>query len=384
MLCLLVWIAEAQNKIFKVTDYGAIADGKKDNTVAFLKAWSDACKWKGSSTVLIPEGTYVLRTVIFEGPCNGQTIFRIKGVLKAPINPFLLTDQTWINFRYIDQLTVTGGGTLDGQGSSTRKRCKNNPNCQILFTTMVFNFITNSYVQKLHSIDSKGGHFIVFGCENMTFTNLTISAPADNYNTDGIKISQTNGTNIANVKIGTGDDCIAMISGTKKVRISNVFCGPGHGISVGSLGRNDGETDVEDIVVKNCTFTGTTNGLRIKTWAKPLKKTLYASNLVYEDIVMNNVQNPIVIDQQYCPHNHCNPKEISRVQISNVSYKNIRGSSHTDIAVGFNCSKYRPCQNITVEDIRLWRYGGKGRKISNFCSKVNGASHGKQIPPSCI
>ncbi|TKY69152.1 Exopolygalacturonase protein [Spatholobus suberectus] len=277
---LLVWIAEAQTKIFKVTDYGAIADGKKDNSVAFLKAWSDACEWNGPATVLIPERTYVLRTVIFKGPCKGWTTFQIKGVLKAPIDPSLLTDQTWINFRYTDQLIVTGGGTLDGQGSSTSKKCKNNPNCQILFTTMVFDFITNGNVNKLHFIDSKGGHFIVFGCENMSFTNLTISAPVDNRNTDGIKISHTNGTNITSVKIGTGDDCVAMISGTKKVQISNVFCGPGHGISVGSLGKNDGEIDVEDIVVKSCTFIGTSNGLRIKTWAAPLKKTLYTSNFV--------------------------------------------------------------------------------------------------------
>lgn len=178
----------------------------------------------------------------------------------------------------------------------------------ILCQTMDFDFITNGHVQNLHSIDSKGGHFIVFGCENMTFTDLTLKSPEHNRNTDGIKIAQTNGINITSVKIGTGDDCVAMISGTKNAWISNVVCGPGHGISVGSLGKNDGETDVEDIVVKNCTFVGTSNGLRIKTWAAPLKKTLNASNFVYEDIVMNSVQNPIVIDQQYCPLHQCDLK----------------------------------------------------------------------------
>ncbi|KHN29178.1 Exopolygalacturonase, partial [Glycine soja] len=354
---------------------------------AFLKAWSDACKWNGSATVLIPKGTYMLKSVIFKGPCNDSITFQIKGVLKAPIDPSLLTDQKWINFRYIDQLNVNGGGTLDGQGSATRRKCKNNANCEILFTTMDFDFITNGHVQNLHSIDSKGGHFIVFGCENMTFTDLTLKSPEHNRNTDGIKIAQTNGINITSVKIGTGDDCVAMISGTKNAWISNVVCGPGHGISVGSLGKNDGETDVEDIVVKNCTFVGTSNGLRIKTWAAPLKKTLNASNFVYEDIVMNSVQNPIVIDQQYCPLHQCDLKEISHVQISNVTYRNIRGSSETDIAVNFNCSKDKPCQKITLDNINLWRYGvrGKGRPLlRNNCFKVEGASYGKQTPPSCI
>jgi len=73
------------------------------------------------------------------------------------------------------------------------------------------------------------------------------------------------------------------------------------------------------------------------------------------------------------------------VQISNVSYKNIRGSSATDVAVNFNCSKEVPCQDVTVEDIDLMSSGGKGRqKLSNFCFNVKGSSFGKQIPPSCV
>ncbi|RDX79351.1 hypothetical protein CR513_40235, partial [Mucuna pruriens] len=215
-------------------------------------------------------------------------------------------------------------------------------------------------------IDSKGGHFIVFGCDKMTLTNLTISAPEQNRNTDGIKISHKIGINITNVQIGTGDDCVAMISGIKKVGFRI------HGISVGRLGANDGETDLEDIVVINCTFNGTSNALRIKTWAAPLNTTLNASSFVYyEDIVMNNVQNPT---------------ENSHVQISNVAYKNVRGTSATDNAVNFKCSEVRPYQNITVEDINLWRYvGQKGLgNLSNFCSHVHGASYGKQIPRFCI
>lgn len=144
----------------------------------------------------------------------------------------------------------------------------------------------------------------------MTFTELKISAPADSPNTDGIKIGSSNGVNITSVQIGTGDDCIAILSGTRKVWVSDVFCGPGHGISVGSLGKNDGEEGVDDIVVKNCTLSGTINGVRIKTWtwASKLSKTLKASNFVYEDIVVKNVDHPIIIDQDYCPHPPCNNK----------------------------------------------------------------------------
>lgn len=67
--------------------------------------------------------------------------------------------------------------------------------------------------------------------------------------------------------------------------------------SVGSLGKYKNELDVDGIFVKNCTIRNTTNGARIKTWggSGPSK----ASNIIYEDIIMENVQNPIIIDQHY-------------------------------------------------------------------------------------
>jgi len=36
--------------------------------------------------------------------------------------------------------------------------------------------------------------------------------------------------------------------------------------SIGSLGKNKSYETVEEVHVRNSTFTGTTNGARIKTW----------------------------------------------------------------------------------------------------------------------
>lgn len=73
----------------------------------------------------------------------------------------------------------------------------------------------------------------------------------------------------------------------------------------------------------------------------------------------------------------------SSVQISDVRYTNIRGSGNSDIGVSLKCSANKPCQNITMENVDLWRYGGEG-KLSNSCSYANGASYGMQNPPSCL
>jgi len=65
------------------------------------------------------------------------------------------------------------------------------------------------------------------------------------------------------------------------------------------LGKDSQEAGVQNVTVKTTTFTGTENGVRIKTWGRP--SSGFARNILFQHAVMTNVQNPIVIDQNYCP-----------------------------------------------------------------------------------
>ncbi|KAJ7962428.1 putative Pectin lyase-like superfamily protein [Quillaja saponaria] len=370
--------AEHGIKLFNVKDYGAVSDGKADNSKHGMRHVNGMEELGFGSQV----AHTLLNSVTFQGPCKGWMAFVIKGILKAPTDiQSLFSNDIWINFQYVDRLAVSGGGTLDGQGAVAWPHNEGikNPNSRPLLCTMGFGFVTNSRVHHLRSIDSKNTHFGLFRCDHMNFTKIRISAPANSPNTDGIKIGQSSRIKISRVVIGTGDDCISLVSGNKKIDISQVVCGPGHGISIGSLGRYKNERDVEEISVKNCTFYGTSNGVRIKTWASPIP--VEASNIIYEDIVMNNVSNPIIIDQQYCPYPPCSQTP-SNVQVSGVTYKNIRGSSSSNVAVSLRCSQSKPCKDITMEDIDLWHQGAGS--VSEFCSHVSGVSYGKQNPPSCL
>ena len=183
--------------------------------------------------------------------------------------------------------------------------------------TIRFNYVNDTRAQGLRLIDSKNAHVIIYGCNNMIMSNINISAPGDSPNTDGIKIALSQNIKIVQSNISTGDDCVALLEGAKFIEISNVACGPGHGISIGSLARTEDAEEMTGIVVKNCSFHNTKNGVRLKTWASPY--TGEVSNLVYENIVMNNVENPILIDQEYCPHDLCGHE----VCLSKFSYLNI-------------------------------------------------------------
>ena len=72
---------------------------------------------------------------------------------------------------------------------------------------------------------------------------------------------------------------------------------------MGSLGLYPHEAPVIGIRVKNCTLTDTTNGVRVKTW--PDSPQGSATGMHFENLIMNNVANPIYIDQEYCPYFQC-------------------------------------------------------------------------------
>lgn len=79
--------------------------------------------------------------------------------------------------------------------------------------------------------------------------------------------------------------------------------------SIGSLGKVENEEEVRRIKVQNCTVDGAANGVRIKTW--PASPPSQASDITFEDILMINVSNPIIIDQEYCPSDSCNTTSVS-------------------------------------------------------------------------
>lgn len=166
--------------------------------------------------------------------------------------------------------------------------------------------MTNSLIRDIISLNSKQFHINVLGGQNVTFLRVKIIAPEDSPNTDGIHIGRSSGISITDTVIQTGDDCVSLGDGCKDISITRVTCGPGHGISVGSLGKYSNEDPVEGVIVRNCTIRNTSNGVRVKTW--PDSRDGLASNLHFEDIVMENVGNPVLIDQEYCPWNQCNAK----------------------------------------------------------------------------
>ncbi|KAI8011077.1 hypothetical protein LOK49_LG06G01954 [Camellia lanceoleosa] len=332
---------------------------------------------------LCPTRRYLLHKANFYGEhCKNTAItIRDDGTLVAPSTTAIGNGGSWLIFQKVIGVSIFGG-TLDGQGTGLwackasgkacpielRPFCVCARACVSVQTLALYNS-KNIVINGLTSLNSQMFHIAIHGCHNVKVQRVKVSASGNSPNTDGIHIQLSSGVTISNSRIATGDDCVSIGPGSSNLWIENVACGPGHGISIGSLGWELQEPGVQNVTVKTVTFKGTQNGVRIKTWGRPSNS--FARGIVFQNLFMVNVQNPIIIDQNYCPHNKNCP----------VVCKYIHGTSATAVAVKFHCSKKYGCKGIRLKDVKL-TFGGQPAEAS--CVNVGGSTSGSVEPASCL
>ncbi|KAK9078264.1 hypothetical protein SSX86_002321 [Deinandra increscens subsp. villosa] len=371
-------ISLVSTTIFDVMKYGAKGDGKTDDSQAFMKAWKAACQSTPNSKSImnIPGGrTYLLKPVAFAGPCKPSKIFvQVSGNI---IGSTKKTDwmsnhaDSWLLFSMVNGLTVSGNGQINGQGPIWWKNaCIGTPP-----PALQFKRCNSLRLNGLTHINSPRVHISLTTCNGVIASNLHIIAPETSPNTDGIDISSSTNVNIRDSVIATGDDCIAISGGSSNIKISGIMCGPGHGISIGSLGH--GGTDVvENVDVRNCTMTKTLTGVRIKTYQGG---SGYARNISFKAIKLDAVYNPIIIDQYYCPTQEDCINSTSAVKLSDISFDGITGTSNMDNVINLSCSETVACTNISMDNVYISSVT-PGRKVFGKCVNAHGRiSHVKPL-----
>ncbi|GJN22932.1 hypothetical protein PR202_gb10541 [Eleusine coracana subsp. coracana] len=115
---------------------------------------------------------------------------------------------------------------------------------------------------------------------------------------------------------------------------------------------------------------------------KALGGSGYAKDITFQNIIMDNVKNPIIVDQNYCDKAKPCKAQGSAVEVSNVVFKNIRGTTITKEAIKLTCSKNVPCHDITLQNIDLKMEGGKGAAES-ICQNAKWRKSGTVLPQPC-
>ena len=188
----------SQLKQYVVTDYGV--DGYSNNVqTQALQAVIDRCAKEGGGVVVIPRGTFISGSLFFkpgthlkinEGGClKGSDRIKHFPVVKTRMEGQTLDYfAALVNADGCDGFTITGPGTIDGNGQPYWEefwiRRKYNKNCTNLEALRPRNvYISNSKnvtVQDVKIINSPFWTNHLYRCENVRYLGCFIFAPTEN------------------------------------------------------------------------------------------------------------------------------------------------------------------------------------------------------------
>ncbi|KAL1206262.1 Polygalacturonase [Cardamine amara subsp. amara] len=387
--------------VYNVRNYGAVGDGVTDDTDSFKTAWDSACANDNNnntfSVLLVPYGfTFMIHSTIFTGPCRSYQYFQVDGTIVPRDGPESWPSgsnkrQYWLVFYRINGMALKGSGVIDGRGQNWWDLpCKPHQNvnktpvsgsCESP-TALRFFGSSNVTVEGLSIKNSPQVHLKLDGCRLVHINSLRITSPPLSPNTDGIHIENSNSVEIYSSVISNGDDCVSIGSGSYDIDMRNLTCGPGgHGISIGSLGNQNSRACVSNVTVRDSIIKFSDNGVRIKTWQGGSGSV---SGVTFDNIHVDTVRNPIIIDQYYCTTTKC-ANTTSAVFVYDIVYQSIKGTY--DIRsppMHFGCSNSVPCTNITISDIELLPSKGE-IGMDPFCWNAYGIVDEFSVPSiSCL
>ncbi|EFJ18434.1 hypothetical protein SELMODRAFT_112735 [Selaginella moellendorffii] len=367
--------------IYDVLSFGAKGDGVTDDTHAFLAAWNQACKVESSMVEVPANFVFLVKPLVFSGPCQNNLVFQVDGTIVAPTSAKAWNGTSllqWIEFARVHGLLLQGSctGAINGNGPAWwNSSCK--AKSPALAQAVRFFGSSNVVVQHLAIVNSPQTHLKFDSCQGVVVNNVTISSPYTSPNTDGIHLQDTRYAAVRSSRVlcCAGDDCVSIQTGCSNIEIFDMMCGPGHGISIGGLGRGGTKACVSDVSVHDVVVHTSQNGVRIKTWQGGSGSV---SSVHFHNIAVLNVSNPIVIDQFYCDGRSCH-NQTSGVSISDVSYKNIRGTYTQKSNIHFACSDSVPCVGIVVANVELLSARGYD-DIPAFCWNSYGEIFSPTVP----
>jgi polygalacturonase len=215
-----------------LTDFGAIGDGKTSNTKAFNSAIGNLSQFAsdGGAQLIVPAGKWL--TGSFNLTSHFTLFLDKDAVLLAsqdesewplvPVLPSYGRGRDAPGGRYsslifgtnLTDVVVTGAnGTINGQGSYWWDKFHNKQLNNTRPYLIEIMYSDQVQISNLTLIDSPSWNVHPVYSSNIIIQWLTILAPIDSPNTDGINPDSCTNVRVEDSFIVSGDDCIAVKSG---------------------------------------------------------------------------------------------------------------------------------------------------------------------------
>ena len=368
-------------KRYIVTDYGVVKDDSTLIQTDALQKVIDLAAENGGGVITIPEGVYLSGSLFFKPGThlNVAEGGRLKGsdaITNYKIIKTRLEGQTidyfaaLVNAIGVDGFTITGPGTIDGNGwrfwDEFWLRRKVNPDCtnlEALRPRLVY--ISNSKdveVSNIKLINSGFWTNHLYKCDKIKYLNCYIWAETEKYpkgpSTDALDLDVCNDVLVNGCYMNVNDDAVCL-KGGKGTYVDTI---PGNGgnarvlVENCTFGRsNSGITfgseawDCNNVILRDCKFKNTHHIVLFKM--RPDTPQLYRNVLV--ENISGNVVTGIEVSAWTQFYNKLERDDMPMSRVDNVVVRNAeidtrRGFAKIDKSPDFVTSGF-DFSNITAD-----------------------------------
>ena len=373
--------AMAAGKICGARAYGAKADGTAKDTAAIQSAIDDCAK-AGGGTVKLSGGTFlsapiVLKSNITLDIAKGTTLLGSPDHADYPRKTEFRGPgyQAFVGATNAENITITGGGVIDGNGASWWALARTQKNAGVLGSEnsrprgVVFDHCKHIRLENVTVQNSPYWQIVPYYTDDVVIRNVRILAPQHSPNTDAIDPFSSSNIIIDHVYADVGDDNVAIKSGminspgpdapSKNITITDCDFMHGHGLSIGS----EIAGGAQNIHARRIHFNGTDQGIRIKA---NRDRGNDVSNISFKDITMENVKTSILISEYYPkapPQGEVAAEPVQRLtpHFHNITIENVKSanSGWAGVIIGL---PEAPVKDIVLKNVDI--QAKKGMQIA--------------------
>ena len=355
LTCLVALISNARSQEYVITKFGVGNDSTTLNTKA-IQNIIDKAELNGGGTIVIPKGVFLTGALFFKP--NTKLRLQEGAVLKGtddisnyPLIPSRMEGRSiyyyaaLINAYQVDSFSITGPGTIDGNGlkfwkyfwayrDSMSKIGKSATNLEVHRPRLIF--IWGSDHVKIQNVNLHNSGFWtthLYQCYDVLVENCDIRSPYKPVpapSTDGIDIDACKKVVVRGCYVSVNDDAVCIKGGK--------------GPDAHTLPENGA---VEDILIENCTFGESHGTLTLGS------ECIHGLNIVLRNCKVDN----------NCPILRLKMRPDTYQTYENITIDNVTGKCGTIISMapwtqffslgGSTAKPFATVRNITISNIKV-------------------------------
>ncbi|XP_030532904.2 probable polygalacturonase [Rhodamnia argentea] len=388
-----------------LVDFGGVGDGKTSNTEAFRRAVANLSGYAGDggAQLVVPAGKWLTGsfnltshfTLYLE---KDATLLASQDESEWPhlaILPSYGRGRDAPGGRYsslifgtnLTDVVITGNnGTINGQGAywwDKFKKDELNLTRPYLIEIM---FSDRVQISNLTLLDSPSWFIHPVYSSNILVQGLTILAPIDSPNTDGVDPDSCTNVRIEDCYIVSGDDCIAIKSGwdeygikfgmpTRHVIIRRLTCISPDSATIALGSEMSG--GIQDVRAEDIMAINTQSGVRIKTAPG---RGAYVKDIFAKGMTMKTMKYVFWMTGAYNSHPDpgYDPKALPVIQ--GINYRDIMASNVT-YSARLEGIKGDPFTGICISNVHI-ELSEERKKLQWNCTDIAGATH-NVTPVAC-